>query len=527
MKNYYNHLITTLSFGEVIDVKRKPILRSSAIFPVLLNDEIDCRILFLGYWFIKRNIPEVTLIITLRAEGGAIIKREMRVIQEVRAYEISVRSLLYNLNTASSEFLGSIELEVFSTRDMVFPYPAFVLNFLSSTSSTFVHTTGRVYNDLEDLIENEESHVAESGFDILPKEEFEPYFAFVNGGVKFSNPIILVDLINMENEVKRIQIQLGELQAYQTKWIKFLDHDDIAFFKGAKGTAKIHHKLTGFFPRFIAGNIRKNGYQISLTHTYYDTFGGNTKMDYWLNPDPSMFFDATFFIPVYMDNNRYTELAIYPIYAKGSLAISLIFYDVNGEILAEKHKFDIINEGINVLKYIRIDKIANELNIIDYNNQLLSAKIILNGDGKVPARLKFGLNIGMSGDQDIPCNICFNAKMPNEKTIAKPGTFKWAPIMIEGNSYVIIGNDSFEKNYTKKAKLIIRIWNHQKENSFDIEVLLNPHGSYRFDWREHLGLKEFLDGKGGWLTVTSDNPMINAWYFQDMGFGVIGGDHSF
>ena len=51
-------------------------------------------------------------------------------------------------------FLGSVEVEIFSARDMVFPYPAITLSYVSELGNTFVHTCGRIFNDLSDLEEN-------------------------------------------------------------------------------------------------------------------------------------------------------------------------------------------------------------------------------------------------------------------------------------------------------------------------------------------------------------------------------------
>ena len=69
-----NYIEFTETFNEKIDNVRKPILRSSAVFPVVRNENYTSRINFLGYWLIKRNIPEVHLLITLRdcgpSDGG-------------------------------------------------------------------------------------------------------------------------------------------------------------------------------------------------------------------------------------------------------------------------------------------------------------------------------------------------------------------------------------------------------------------------------------------------------------------------
>jgi hypothetical protein len=66
VKSFYKHLVSRQEFGEKIEQTRKPILRSSGVFPVIKNKYYSTKILYLGYWLIKRNIPEVSLLITLR-----------------------------------------------------------------------------------------------------------------------------------------------------------------------------------------------------------------------------------------------------------------------------------------------------------------------------------------------------------------------------------------------------------------------------------------------------------------------------
>ena len=77
-----------------------------------------------------------------------------------------------------NNFLGSIEIEFHSTKDLVFPYPALVLEYHNEKFNTCVHTLGRIYNDLEDLKENESFKVPESGFDIHVNDDlrFFPFF---------------------------------------------------------------------------------------------------------------------------------------------------------------------------------------------------------------------------------------------------------------------------------------------------------------------------------------------------------------
>ena len=198
MKSFYKFLSSRLEFGETLDINRKPIFRSSAVFPVIQNNFYSTNILFLGYWLIKRKIREVTILVTLRNSSGVIIKRNSLLIDSPKSYSIELHSLLKNTSHQESNFLGSIELEIFSTQDMIFPYPALTLNYYGDNFNTCVHTLGRIYNDFEDLHENETFRVPESGFDIHANDDVEPFLSFVNGPLPSSNPLISYVITNLK-----------------------------------------------------------------------------------------------------------------------------------------------------------------------------------------------------------------------------------------------------------------------------------------------------------------------------------------
>ena len=59
---------------------------------------------------------------------------------------------------------------------MVFPFPAITFAFEGINGLTFVHTCGRIYNDLDDMEANEDIAVPETGFDVILKKNFQPFF---------------------------------------------------------------------------------------------------------------------------------------------------------------------------------------------------------------------------------------------------------------------------------------------------------------------------------------------------------------
>ena len=59
MKSYIEHIQSTSKNIKDINIKKVPskcVFRSSAIFPIFVNKNLNARLLFLGYWMIKKNI---------------------------------------------------------------------------------------------------------------------------------------------------------------------------------------------------------------------------------------------------------------------------------------------------------------------------------------------------------------------------------------------------------------------------------------------------------------------------------------
>ena len=72
MKSYSEHIKTTNPKNLKL---RKPVYRSSTIFPFIINKEVDTKIFFFGYWLLKKQIKEVELQITFRNESGKSLKK--------------------------------------------------------------------------------------------------------------------------------------------------------------------------------------------------------------------------------------------------------------------------------------------------------------------------------------------------------------------------------------------------------------------------------------------------------------------
>ena len=85
MKSYPQHLKSTQEFGEIINTPKKPILRSSGVFPVIHNQYYSSSLHFVGYWLIKSNTPE-TLSITLSNADGKTLLKKTQIIDAAKAF---------------------------------------------------------------------------------------------------------------------------------------------------------------------------------------------------------------------------------------------------------------------------------------------------------------------------------------------------------------------------------------------------------------------------------------------------------
>ena len=92
MKSYYQHLKSTQEFGETVNTPKKPILRSSGVFPVIHNQYYSSSLHFVGYWLIKSNTPE-TLFVTLRNADGKTLLKKTEIIdgpKNIKPYDVVI-----------------------------------------------------------------------------------------------------------------------------------------------------------------------------------------------------------------------------------------------------------------------------------------------------------------------------------------------------------------------------------------------------------------------------------------------------
>ncbi|MBD2753125.1 hypothetical protein [Spirosoma validum] len=530
MRSYQSHLQATQSAGETLVANRKPVLRSSAIFPVMHTDTYSSKVIFMGYWLLKRNIWEVGLLYTLRNAAGTLLSRKYVLIDSAKAWSVQMSEYTELLQEAGepSEFTGSLELEVFSTQDLVFPYPAFVLVYFNENSSSVVHTVGRIYNDIEDLQQNNEYQVSESGFDIYGRDGLAPFLSFTNGPLPAEEPKVTYEIVDGQHHTTSGTFTLPSLKPYETVFLYLKDYLDLQSILGDEpGMIRFGHNFSGFFPRFLVGNLDQNAQSVSITHSYYDSSGVDDKRAYWPRQD-ERFLDSSTSIPLYLTNDFFTKLVVYPIFSPSDFTLSFRFFDADGTFLGEAldaYKFRSIDS-----QYVQIDlgELAKQIGIS--TEAAKTAQLIAHWTDatRIPTRLKFGLNVGQHGRASVlPSNVCFAPQVGNPNSLNKPGTFKWAPFVNVGNSEIVLTNSAPLQQYDRLANVTLSFYREADAQVLERTAVVSPNGLYTIRMAEDDELRHFFGEASGWLTARADNPFLNGYYFDFHPNGAVAADHLF
>ena len=228
MKSYYQHLKSTQEFGEIINTPKKPILRSSGVFPVIHNQYYSSSLHFVGYWLIKSNTPETLSIILRNADGKTLLKKT-EIIDAAKGYLIDLSSLLLEIgfDTKNDRSKESIKLHIWGLTN-------FDLVEISKTNSVFTELD--VWLGKKEKVK---TYIDEDIYKTIPKAR-KKYLKVV---VNYNGPI--------EAPVKKDDI-VGKLKiSYKDEIIE--EHDLLAYENIKK--VNIFSRLIKSFNYLIWGDV--------------------------------------------------------------------------------------------------------------------------------------------------------------------------------------------------------------------------------------------------------------------------------
>ncbi|MEM1282758.1 MAG: hypothetical protein AAGG81_04315 [Chlamydiota bacterium] len=526
MRSYYSHLEQvkdTLALNE-----SKPVFRASAIFPAIHRKRIHTRLIFLSYWLLKRSLQEITCLVTLRCQEGRVVHRTMETINDPRSYRVELVDLIISCGLdVDNIFVGSLEIEFFSSKPLVYPFPAVTVNYYGPDCSTFVHTAQRIYNDYEDMMTNSQQHVPEAGFNIHVNPNTEPLIGLINGPVDDHQVSLDFEFINSDNEVLKHEFILGALAPYETQMIYPARELDLnTFLQGRVGTMKVSFDIPWIFPRLIVGNVRDKPISMSITHSYYDCSAATQKSDYWITPEEG-WYSAALSVPVQVKGEeKRTNIYFYPIYTPSDFTLDLHIYDRKGNLVYKREEVVAVQSSVGEYYCLSLNEILGDIDTSNYED--LSAHLIAktNKNHKIPARVKISVDI--CHDEGLPCNICTNLVPFNPEWKNKERTFRWLPLLADQKRCSVwILNNSLKVEHNEETQAILSFYRESDTRTIVREVFIPANGYLVIRPDEDDELTDFLQDTIGWVTVDIANPYVTTYYLAENPSGNIGGDHGY
>ena len=121
--------------GSYSDLSYMPAFRASGLFFATVDERTTTRVSFVNYWREKNHNSSIGALLTLRDAEGVKLARHFFPV-EGYVYQIDVRDLL----ELAGPFVGSLEVELFSSEDLKFQFPALTVFYETPEGISFVHT---------------------------------------------------------------------------------------------------------------------------------------------------------------------------------------------------------------------------------------------------------------------------------------------------------------------------------------------------------------------------------------------------
>ena len=482
-----------------INKDQKIVNRSSALFLVKhsIRKKIFTDLHFLNYWSIKGNIKSVRLKITLRKLNGTKLNSKIINIDKIKSYRIEVKQLLLRLKI--KEFIGTVEVEIFSKKNLFFPYPAIYVRYYGTDWHTGTHSTTRYFtessgDDIKHI--NKRQFVNESNITLFSEQDVKCYVILNNGLIKTIDTELTLTATNIQGKKIKKKVDILKMKKGETFLINVDEYLNYKNFLGnRRGMLSVNYENIGVFPRLFYFHENMEG-KITLEHSNF----GNSKQaskDSFKPKKNSR--NLLYSIPIFSKKYK-TEIDIFPTYPVQKNPYSLICKKntINGKnlnikkiMISKKKPFCQLKEkGLKKTTFLDIDvinkvKLPNRFHISQYYSKKNSLPgIIL--DGPVP----------------------INTKAPRTR---------WLPFFNSGkdlttNIYICSRYYHTIKTY-KKIDISIQLFGALEREKIKIEKKINENENLELNIAKILKRKRWSSNYG-WMYITFKEPCHNTVFLS-------------
>ena len=272
------------------------VFRASALFYAVSAPNVRTSVEFVNYWGIKRGLPEVGCVATVRDLAGRTVASRVVTIAEHRAYAVEVDELL-DAAGAPRPFEGSVEVEIFASRTMGFAYPAMLALYAGPDWQSIVHTYTRTLCAASGDSAQQAADVQiaeESNWVVRDGPEFESFFVLHNGPLPCPAGTAEIVAYDARGASRRAAVLLPERPPFAATRVVPGEHFDLAGFLGGRpGWMIVTAPVRGALPRLLAGHRRRSdGALLGLTHSHHNS----RRAQEFFEPSPAV--DKPMFIAV-------------------------------------------------------------------------------------------------------------------------------------------------------------------------------------------------------------------------------------
>lgn len=468
--------------------------RASAIFPILFVNKLnDLYLSYLNYWKIKNKIDQNKLLINLRIydqNGNIAIKKEIKNIHENNI--ISIRNFI-----TKDQFSGMVEIEILSTLNLRFNFPAVIGIYKSKSYYSCVHSAGRIKG-------SDENHTPikteETNWSCKFQKNITPFFHFVNGNIKQKIKFEVI-LYSSYGHIIEKKIINNQFNSFASK-IYFVEN--IFSKKKIKSKCFIGVRCLNdnVFRRMVVGNYFKNIHHLEVTHS----FPWQTKIDHCPNNNKG----SDSFLAIYRDKKLNVEARVFPTNCKANYTITAFTQKFREKKINFNRKKILKSKNLNNIYLTEEDRFKT-----------------LHFKGKVPSRLNSNFIYSIKNKKfPFSTDIATGAK----STVYPKKNFHWGSGII-GNGYnfvIMLRNNNHNKNAPScMGKLKLFGLNTNKE----FQIKFNGESSLSIKLSDLIKNKSLISDKKvkifTWLFKTNNICVETFWVSYRSKDGCILGDHGF
>jgi len=470
--------------------------RSSAIFPIFfLNKDNDLILSWLNYWKIKNKIDTnfITINIRIYDNFGNILSRNILPLKETNNF-ISIRKFI-----RQNKFQGMVEIEIISTSNIKFNFPAINGIFKSGSLYSCVHSAGRIKGPDE---KHDKSITEETNWTCKFSKQITPFFHYINGN-KNNNTELKVNLYNSNGNKIKSRVIKKKFKAFGSQ-IYFLDK----LFRNTKFKEDIFCGVVcnndNVFRRMIVGNFHKNLNHLEVTHSFpfqkYKDFCPTNKKGY------------ESFLSLLKNKNLDLDCKIFPTNCSKSFKINETNQNLNDKKIGKVTSSSLIPKGHGLIK-------------LDMNTRM---KVLLFSGSTVPSRLNTSFIYKV---KNIKSNFSTDIATGAKSSVYPPKFTHWGT-GIFGGGYdftLMVRNISHDlKSTISKGNL--QFFGFDKKYQFKFKI--NPESSKSITLSDLIKNKNLNSSNKkllifNWL-LKLDKPNSEAfWVSFNRKTGCILGDHGF